>query len=153
LEKEMSIPNGQIMLGLENWEIPKNDGLYIALFYGPDIIVGTTNEFDAVTNLEIQSTAMLHEIMIDALSFDSSARIRKEEIVMALNSVFAQQQLEAELMKINGIPTSFVPTPDLEETKWLNRYRLGFHMNALYQKIKAVSYYDSFGTPAVTTNQ
>lgn len=153
LELEMAIPNGQIMLGFENWEIPKNKGLYVALFYGPDTVVGSNNTFDPVVNEEVQSVAMLHEIIIEVLSFDESARLRKEEVIMALSSVRAQQTLEANLMKISELPTSFIPVPDLEETKQLNRYRIGFHMNALHQKTKSVPYYDDFGTPAVTTNQ
>jgi hypothetical protein len=152
LQEEMVLAEGQLMLGLENWEIPKNPGLYIALFYGPDIVVGSNNEFDPVALTEVQSVAMLHEIVIEAMSFDSSARTRKEEIIQALSSVFAQQELDGELMKISELPTQFIPVPDLEETKWLNRFRIGFHMNALHQKIKSVDYYDTFPAAGVTTS-
>lgn len=152
LKSEMELADGQIMLGLENWAIPKTKGLYIALFYGPDVSVGQVNDFDPATNQEIQSVAMLHQIEIDAMSFNDEARLRKEEIIMAINSVFGQQTLEANLMKINELPSSFVPAPTLEETKQLNRFRLTFSMNALHQKIKAVNYYDQFGAAKVTTD-
>jgi hypothetical protein len=153
LKQEMVLPDGQIMLGLENWEIPKNPGLYIALFYGPDTVVGQDNVFDPATTSEVQTVAMMHEIAIEAMSFDSSARTRKQEIVQALNSVFAQQELEDNLMKISGLPDTFLPVPSLEETKWLNRFRISFHMNALYQKTKAVEYYNTFVQPMVTPDQ
>lgn len=152
LKHEMGLADGQIMLGLENWAIPANTGLYVALFYGPDTTVGQTNEFDPATLDEIQSVAMLHSISIDAMSFDESARVRKEEIVMALNSVFAQQHVSANLMRIGELPQSFVPVPELEETKQLNKYRLTFSMNALHQKVKPVEYYDQFPDPTVVTN-
>lgn len=152
LKVEMALEDGQIMLGLENWVIPPNTGLYIALFYGPDTVIGAESDFDPETNDEIQSAAMLHTINIDALSFDSSARLRKQEIVMALNSIFAQQQLEANLMRIGHLPQSFVPVPELEETKQLNKYRLTFAMNALHQKVKPVTYYDDFPEPQILTN-
>lgn len=154
IKTEMLLGDGQIMLGLENWEIPKNEGLYIALLYGQERVVGQNNEFDTTDNVEVQSIAMLHEIVIEAMSFNSEARKRKEEVIMALNSVYAQNALDRNFMAINMLPQSFVAAPTLEETKQLNRYRTSFSMNALHQKIKAVDYYDEFTIPpAVTLNQ
>jgi hypothetical protein len=93
---------------------------------------------------------MLHTISIDAMSFDDSARLRKEEIIMALNSNFSSNHLDTHLMAISRLPQSFVPVPELEETKRLNKYRLTFAMNALHQRTKTTSYYDSFPTPEIT---
>lgn len=152
LQAEMGLVEGQIMLGLENWKIPKNEGLYVALFYGTETPVGSNNDFDSDTNEEIQTLAMLHNVVIEAMSFDESARLRKEEIVMALNSVFAQDHMDKYLMAINTLPQSFQPIPELEDTKQLNKYRITFAMNALHQKIKPVQYYDAFPDPSVTTN-
>lgn len=152
LKVEMILRDGQIMLGLENWVIPKDAGLYVSLTYGPDKTVGQSNEFNVVTNEEVQSVAMLHEIAIDILSFDGSARLRKEEVIMALNSVYAQNALDLASMSINSLPQSFLPVPSLEETKQLNRFRLSFSMNALHQKTKPVDYYDKFKDADVTTD-
>lgn len=153
LVHEMDLQSGQIMLGLENWVIPKTEGLYVALFYGPETVVGQNNEFDSDSDTEVQSVAMMHEIDLEVLSFNSEARTRKEEVLQALNSIFAQQELGAEFMKINEIPNSFIAVPTLEETKMLNRFRIEFHMNALHQKTKVADFYNDFKQPAVTTNQ
>lgn len=152
LQVEMGLADGTIMLGLENWEIPKTPGLYVALYYGPDTAVGQTNEFDPANNTEIQSVAMLHEIAIELLSFNEEARLRKEEVIMALNSVYAQQKLALQLMQINALPQTFLAVPVLEETKQLNKFRISFSMNALHQKIRDVNYYDQFRNATVTTN-
>lgn len=152
LKAEMGIADGQLMLGLENWKIPENTGLYVALFYGPDAVVGANNDFDTTTNEEVQTVAMLHTISIDAMSFDESARTRKQEIVMALNSVFGQNLLSKNFMQINQLPQSFQPLLELEDSKQLNKYRITFAMNALYQKIKPVDYYDDFPDASVVTN-
>jgi len=152
LKAEMLLEDGQLMLGLENWTIPANTGLYIALFYGADSVVGAMSEFDDALNTEIQSVAMLHTIHIDAMSFDESARLRKEEIIMALNSIFSNRHVSANLMQINSLPQSFTPLEELEETKQLNKFRITFSMNALHQKVKAVDYYDTFPDPTVLTN-
>lgn len=153
LKTELAMEDGTIMLGLENWEVPKTEGLYIALFYGVERIVGQGNDFDTSTNEEIQTVAMLHEIAIEAMSFNSEARLRKEEIIMALNSVYAQNVMGQQLMQINALPQAFVSVPTLEETKQLNRYRITFAMNALHQKIKPVEYYDQFKDASILTNQ
>lgn len=152
LKSEMALGDGQLMLGNENWLIPANTGLYIALFYGPDTVIGSNNNFDTDTNEEIQTVAMLHTINIDAMSFDESARVRKEEIIMALGSVFASNQLGLYNMAIGLLPQGFVPMAELEDTKQLNKFRITFAMNALHQKVKAVEYYDDFPTPTVITN-
>lgn len=153
LKSEMGIEDGQIMLGLENWEIPKTRGLYIALFYGPDKTVGQTNEFDPVSNTEIQSAAMLHEIVLEVMSFNEEARVRKQEVILALNSIFSQNTVDANGMQINSLPQSFLPVPTLEETKQLNKFRISFCMNALYQKVKPADYYDKFKNAEVLTDQ
>lgn len=152
LKSEMIMGDGQLMLGLENWRIPANTGLYIALFYGSESTIGSTNEFDSVSLQEIQTVAMLHTINIDAMSFDDSARLRKEEIIMALGSMYAQNHLDLNLMKLGELPQSFIPLEELEDTKQLNKYRLTFVINALHQKVKTAAYYDTFQTPEVTSN-
>lgn len=150
LKYEMGMQDGQLMLGLENWKIPPNTGLYIALFYGPDTVVGAGDDFNADDNTEIQTVAMLHSISIEAMSFDSSARLRKEEILMALNSMHAERAVSENGMRIGQLPQGFLPVPELEETKQLNKFRITFAMNALHQKVKAADYYDKFPTPEVT---
>lgn len=149
LQAEMGMAEGQLMLGLENWKIPPNTGLYIALFYGNEEVVGSNNDFDPESNTEIQSVAMLHTVSIEAMSFDSSARLRKEEILMALNSMRAENVLSDNLMRIGQLPQGFLPIPELEETKQLNKYRITFAMNALHQKVKPADYYDKFPAPKV----
>lgn len=152
IKAEMLLEDGQIMLGLENWEIPQTFGLYIALYYGLETTVGQSNDFDTSSLQEVQTVAMMHEIVIEALSFNEEARVRKEEIIMALNSVRSQNECGRYFMKINNLPQSFVAAPTLEETKQLNKFRIAFALNALHQKIKTVDYYDKFDGAAVTTN-
>lgn len=152
LQSEMGIAAGQIMLGLENYKIPQNEGLYVALFYGPDVVIGSNNDFVPETNEEVQTVALLHTIVIQAMSFDESARVRKEEIVMALGSIHAQQSMELNLMRLGMVPQTFLPVPELEETKQLNKFQISITLNALHQKVKAAEYFDDFPTPTIVTN-
>lgn len=146
LQDEMGLVAGQIMLGLENWKIPENTGLYVALLYGPDQVVGNNNYngTDVQGNFnEVQDVVMLHQIDIDVMSFDASARLRKEEVLQAIQSYRAQELMEKYQMRFASTPGSFLPVQTMEETKQLNRFRLSIAVNALHRKVKTTPFYDS----------
>jgi hypothetical protein len=155
LMSELSLTAGQIMLGLENWVVPKDRGMYIALFYGTEEVVGNNNgvDVDSAGNfVEVQESVMLHHIDLDVMSFDSSARTGKEKVLWALGSQAAQAAMEKYGMRFATTPSSFVPVPSLETTKWLNRFRSTFAVNALHRNSKIVPYYDSLATPKLVIN-
>lgn len=154
LKSEMGIIDAQIMLGLENYRIPKTRGLYVALLYGIPHPIGSNNRTEDIPGsmLEIQEVAMMHEIVIEAMSFNDEARLRKEEILQALGSIAAQNAMDLYGMKIYNLPVSFLPVPSLETTKQLNRFHLTFNMNALHVKTKVVPFYETFPAPEVLTN-
>lgn len=146
LQAEMGLSEGQLMLGLENWEIPKNTGLYIALSYGVETVIGNNNynSTDEQQNYnEIQDVIMLHQIEIDVMSFDSSARLRKEEVLQAIQSYAAQQLMEQYQMRLAATPGSFSPIITMEQTKQLNRFQITITVNALHRKVKTTPFYDS----------
>lgn len=155
LQQEMGIPEGSIMLGLENWNIPTDVGLYVSLTYGPDQVVGNNNynSVDAQGNYaEVQDAVMLHQVDIDVMSFDSSARLKKEAVLWAIKSYAAEQLMEQYQMRFASTPGSFIPVPSLEETKQLNRYRLAVAVNAVHRNIKTTPYYDSIQTVDLVEN-
>ncbi len=146
IQTELGLPNGQVMLGLENFPIAPVLGLYVALEYGSEQVVGSVNSngTDAQGNFqEIQSVSMMHTIEIDCMSFDDSARLRKEEVVMSFSSYNAQQLMEKNQVRIGSIPTSFLAIPSPEPTKQLNRYRFTIAVYALHQRVLMTPYYDS----------
>ena len=151
LQAELALPVGQIMLGLENWPIPKNTGMYIALTYGPETTIANnnTNAVEGGVFKEVQEAVMLHTIEIDVMSFDDSARVGKEKVLWALASYAAQEAMELYDMRIASTPASFLAIPSLEETKILNRFKTSFTVNALHRNVKIVPYYDTLG--ALTT--
>lgn len=146
IQAEMGLAEGHIMLGLENWQIPSDPGLYVALFYGVEQVIGNNNYngTDADGNYqEIQDVIMLHGIDINIMSFDSSARLRKEEVLQAIQSYNATQLMEKYQMRLARTPGSFIPVVDLEPAKQLNRFQIGIMVNAIHRKILSTPYYDS----------
>lgn len=155
LQDQMVITPGQLMIGLENWKVPENVNLYVAMFYGPETTLGnnTTYDPDGFGGMtELNECTMLHEIVLDVMSFSSEARLRKQEILQALVSDFAQRTADQYQMRICQVPTGFIPAPTLEETKQLNRFRITFAVNALYRKVQVAQYYDVINPPEVTVD-
>ncbi len=153
-QQELEIAAGQIMLGLENWAIPKEKGLYVALLYGPDQVIGnnSTNSLVGGIFTEVQEAVMLHQIDVDLMSFNSEARLRKEEFLMALTSFRAGELMEQYQMRIGSVPGSFAPVQSPEEAKQLNRFQITVPMYAIHVKTKVVPYYDSLETPIIIPN-
>lgn len=149
LQQELGLSDGQVMLGYGKWDIPPTPGLYVALVYIGGKAIGSNNYFVGADNTEHQEIAMRHLIQIDILSFNADARARKEEILMALRSIYSQQQQDKYAFSIARIPSEFVDASTLEETKMLNRFTLTVAVAALHTKVKAAPYYDKFPTPEV----
>lgn len=153
LKNELNLVDGQIMLDYSKINILEDPGLYVALSYLGGKAIGNNNYFDPNALTEIQEVAMNEIIQIDLMSFDNAARLRKEEVIMALRSVYSQQAQEAQLMQVARIPGDFVNASDFEETKWLNRFTMTIVVKALYRKEKDVDYYDKFQDATVLYNE
>jgi hypothetical protein len=153
LQAELELPDGQVMLGDEKWDIPAEMGLYLALRHvTPGRCVGVSNYFDPEQNQEVQEVSMLHSVSIDLMSYDASARIRKEEVIMALGSMSAELAMVQNRVKIARQPSPFVDVSDVEPSGRLKRYTTTVMVNALHRKVKQADYIDKYpdGAPFTT---
>lgn len=137
--------NSQIMLTNERFNIPPTPGLYIAISYVDGKPIANNNYFDGNTVIETQQVVMLYHVQIDMMSFDFSARTRKEEVYLALRSLFAQAQMEINNMQVARMPAAFVDASSLEASKMLNRFTMTIGVTAMITKAKSVAdIYDTF---------
>jgi hypothetical protein len=144
LQSELGLSDSAVMLSYEKINISTDPGLYIVLDYVSGKAIGNNNYFDSDAIKEVQQVAMNHLIQIDLMSFDDSARTRKEEVIMALRSIAAQQAQDANAMQIARIPGEFINTASLENTKFLNRFTMTIVVKSIYTKTKTPQYYDTF---------
>lgn len=152
IQYELELPASQVMLEFQKADIPDTPGLYVVLSYvGPSKVIANVNEhFNNGTGpnfsmTEIQTLTMLHTIQVDLMSFDSSARLRKEEVAMSLRSLKAQYDMEAANMSIARMPGPFIDAHSLEGTAILNRFTTSVNITAVHRKTKVVgNYYDTF---------
>lgn len=166
LTSELGLDSDKIILEYQKFDIPPDPDLFIALTYISGKAIGNNNSaedagFDRENNnlgmTEIQQVAMQHSIQIDLMSFDSSARTRKEEVIMALQSSFSQRLQDVNDMQIARIPSEFQNTSSLEETKILNRFTMTIIVKSVYTRTKDLGgtypYYDNFTKEVDYDNQ
>jgi hypothetical protein len=150
---ELELTAGQVMIYNQRYTAPTTEGLYIVLAFVSAKVIGNNNtptDNGAVMD-EVQETSVLQVIQIDVMSANEEARQRKEEIIMALNSTYAQQLQDQYLVKIASHPSDFVDVSDVEGTARMNRYTMTVMVNALYRKTKAIDFYGTF-TEEVNTH-
>lgn len=146
LQSEMGLESAQISTAYQNYEIPAN-GLFVMVGYlGPSEQISNQGYFDPTQNNEVQETVYKHMIQIEIMSMapDNSARIRKEEVGMALRSFYSQKKQDQNFIGISWIQSDITDATDVEETAMLNRYIILCAVNALHRKVKTAGYLDAF---------
>jgi hypothetical protein len=148
LMSELGLDSNHIILEYEKINIPPDqNSLYVALTYISGKAIGNNNyAIPSATGMtEIQEVAMQHIIQIDIMSFGNTARLRKEEVIMALYSLAAKEAMDRYCMKIARIPTDLLNASNFEATKLLNRYVMTIPVFSIYSKTKDVKdYYTTF---------
>ena len=151
LQAELSLKNDRVFLYNQKWNIPPDQDLFVVVGFQSAKPFGVKSQYenDPVSGdlVEVQSVNQQETYTIDLISRDHSARMRKQEVILALNSTAAQQAQEQYSFKIANLPTTFVDVSDLEASALLNRYRLAFNVLVVYRKVKSVDYFDQFQIP------
>lgn len=144
----MGLSDEQIMFTNQKYFIP-TEGIYIVISYvGPSKVLATSSEIvsdGAGGYRERLSVAMLHMIQIDIMEYGNEARTRKEEIAMALRSIYSQQKQELYQMQIARHPGAFMDTSFLEETQMVTRFTTTVMTSSVNRKEAGTNeYYDTF---------
>lgn len=153
IKQEMSLPDAQVWIKSQNRKIPNTQDLFIIIGSQQPMPFSNTKYIkeDDGDVIEVQQVQMREVVNIDMVSASDDARKRKHEVIMALNSYYAEQVQEKNQFKIFSIPQTFVDTGDAEGGSELNRFTLSIVCHSWYRKEKVLSspngdYYDSFDT-------
>ena len=108
------------------------------------------SEFKTQTNgdyTEIQDLNLAYMMQIDCYSRNNDARDRFWEVTAALNSNYAQQQMDKYNFKIGTI-TKTNNISGIDGGSDINRYAITFRVLTHEQKITKIDYYDKFEVTA-----
>ncbi len=157
LQVEMVLDESHCLLGNQKWDIPADKLLFVVVFDKAGPSFGAANYLDTdetsdTYGKEIQQSSVLHDVTVEIMSFDADARLRKEEVGMALASMYAQQQAEEYGIQI-GRAQAPVDASDAEPTGTLQRFVIRTNITALHQKVKnpptGTDYFNKFNGATV----
>lgn len=159
LQRELGLSNGRVYLWDQKIFQPADNDLYIA------VSMPSCKPFSNVTKPAMvagvpdwsqveQSVNMLATLDLDIISRGPAARDRKEEVILALNSIYAQSQQEANSFYIGKLPPGarFVNLSMIDGAAIPYRFRISVNLQYAFTKSKAVQYFDTFSDVQVTTN-
>lgn len=156
LQQELGLSPGRVYLWDQKINEPNDAGLFIA------ISVPRCKPFSANASIDgsgaglnsIQSVNMMAQLDIDIISRGPEARDRKEEVILALSSVYAEQQQERNSFFIGKLPagSQFVNLSNIDGAAIPYRYKISVNMQYFVKKTQAVPYFDTFEDAQVTTD-
>lgn len=153
IQTEMNLDNGRVYLWDQKINEPTDNGLWIAVSMPLCKPFGNNISFDGTSGLQSnQVVNVVANIDIDILSRGPSARDQKEFVIMALNSVYSEQQQEANGFQISRLTTSFINLSQIDGAAIPYRYKISCRLNYAVTKSLAVPYFDTFEDPEITVN-
>tara|TARA_R110000803_G_scaffold172825_1_gene235619 strand:- start:534 stop:1100 length:567 start_codon:yes stop_codon:yes gene_type:complete len=154
LRFEMALPDAQVWIKSQNRKIPNTQDLFVIV--GSQEPMPFSNTKEIIENaqsevIQVQQVQMREVVNVDIVSASDEARKRKHEVIMALNSYYAEQVQEANQFRIFEIPQAFLDTGDAEGGSELNRFTLSIVCHSWYRKEKVLEspngdYYNDFDT-------
>lgn len=155
LQTELGLQDGRVFLWDQKIFQPTDAGLYIAVSVPSCRPFANNIRFDGSDGFQaVQSVNMLALIDIDIMSRGTEALNRKEEIILALNSVYAQSQQELNTFYIGKLPPGarFTNLSLVDGAAIPYRYRISVNMQYFITKTKFAPFFDTFAIPELTTD-
>lgn len=153
IQREMSLDAGQVYLYNQKIDIPTDSKLYIAV--GVETCKPYTNmlipDGSGSGLTAVQQTNFMATCSIDIFSRGLQARDRKEEVILALQSIYAQSQQETNGFYIAKISTAFVNLSQVDGAAIPYRFNISVNLQYAVRKVKQVPYFDTFTEPDVTS--
>lgn len=145
LVDQLELDKERVNIYDEKWKIPPDDELFIVVEYRGGKCIANRNIFVSTGGdpVEQQEINMLERITVGIFSRNRSSTQRKEEVLMAVLSSFAQGLQEKYSFKIARIG----PIDDLsalEATAMLKRYDIELSVYAWYSKTITPGYINAF---------
>lgn len=159
IQREMGLGADRVWIWDQKIFQPTDSGLYIPIsiltckVFGnstkPAIIAGVPDWSQATQNVNMQAT-----LDIDAISRGPAARVRKEEIILALNSIYSEQQQEGNSFYIGKLPagSQFRNLSMIDGAAIPYRFKISVNIQYTVSKTKSIPYFDTFQDVSVATN-
>lgn len=155
IQNQMGLAPGRVYLWDQKIKEPTDSSLYavVQVLSCKPFGSGTTYDGSGSGLNAIQSVNFLSTLSLDIKSRGPDARDRKEEIVMALTSPYAEYQMAANSFKIGKLPSSFMNLSQEDGAAIPYRFNISVAIQYAVTKTLAVPYYGIFQGASIITNQ
>jgi hypothetical protein len=145
IRKEMNLNQQNIWIHSQNRKIPpQSQELYVTVGCVDFLPISSKSRYNPVDDTEIQTVYGRATVQIDILSRSREARIRRAELLMALNSYYSKEVQDKKQFRIFELPARFINTSSLEGGSEINRFSLIIRAMISEDKVKETDYYDTF---------
>ena len=154
LQRELSLPADRVILFNQKIEQPKDAGIYIAVSVLNSKVFGNTNRPTESGGIFIseQYISVADTIGVDIFSVDNSALFRKEDVLLALGSNYAERQQNTNSFQISKIPRGLANISGVDGTHIPYRFHFDLVIQYAYKKSSNIDYYDTFEQVSIVTN-
>lgn len=145
IRKEMNLNQQNIWIHSQNRKIPpQSQELYVTVGCVDFLPISSKSRYNPADDTEIQTVYGRATVQIDILSRSREARIRRAELLMALNSYYSKEVQDKKQFRIFELPQRFINTSSLEGGSEINRFSLIIRAMISEDKVKETDYYDTF---------
>ena len=155
LQVELGLDDPHCIMGDQPWDMPPDKKLFLIARDLDGPVISTCSWLDTTVSppVEVQQSTVLHDILIEFLSYiDGEARLRKNEIGLAVESIASKQIQELNNCRVDRV-FGLVDVSETEATGRLWKYQVHVHVTALHTKTKpATSYFSKFNVAPGSAN-
>ncbi len=153
IQRELSLANGRVYLWDQKILQPRDSSLYVAVSVPVCRPFANSNHYGStIGGMDSNAfVSMFARLDLDIISRGPAARDRKEEVILALNSQYSQQQQSANSFYISQLSSNFINLSQLDGAAIPYRYRISVNMQYAYAKIKPAQYFDDYPDLEVVT--
>lgn len=143
LQKVLKLNANRVLVYDENYDAPKDSSLFIVISTGTSKIISSSHYFDETTQTEVREVALAQEYILDIQSRDRSAMSRKEEVVAALTSDYAEKQMEANTFRLFR-NAQVLDLSEIAGGRAVHRYQTRCTMFYKQTFTESVEYFDNY---------
>jgi len=157
IQTGLGLQDGRVYLWDQKIMQPTDSDLYIAVSEMQPRVFGNNNRSVGSPGdmVSMQYATISSKVDIDIISRGPAARDRKGEVIMALNSNYAQQQQYANSFYVGKMPpgAQFLNLSQIDGAAIPYRYKITIALQYTVTKTQSVPYFDTFvNPPTVYTN-
>lgn len=147
IKTEMSLSDAQITQENQEYKLPVDTDIHLVIGILSEKVFANNKYFENRPHdgyYEIQSLQKMTTFTVDIFSKGMSAVDRKDEIVLALNSYYSENQQTAYGFKIMRLPTGFTNISEIEGAARINRFNITFNVLNFVIKETKIEDYNTF---------